>query len=56
LVVREDSLPAPAGWKKPKANLPLRETSLSPAARDWPGMSAFVMVAAELAGVVAEEM
>ena len=40
----------PASWKKPTVNLPLPETSLSPAPRDWPGESASMM-AAEHVGV-----
>ena len=57
LVAAPPPLPPPGrvwrNWKKPSANLPLRETSLPPAASAWP--AARVPPSAAAAGVCSEE-
>uniref|UniRef100_A0A0A9EF19 Uncharacterized protein n=1 Tax=Arundo donax TaxID=35708 RepID=A0A0A9EF19_ARUDO len=40
-------MPAAVGWKKPSANLPFLETSLSPTASTWPAARVSLAVAAE---------
>ena len=41
---------AAVGWKKPSANLPLLETSLSPTASTWPAARVSVVAPAAAAG------
>ena len=45
---------AAVGWKKPSANLPLLETSLSPTASAWPAARVSVVAPAAGAGACTE--